>query len=460
MQSSKASKDWAAKAQSSTNDQTLGQSYITSTSFYDSMMMADVSAVHTKPIPKPPSEKMIHPSQCGNEKCPLQQVWQKNQVSINNPNHYNRESKEFDQQFIPCYNCPKCVTNVKKYCCQRCCQIDWFARHQFACSGQRPEARDSVLLTEVDRIEAQTPFIKDAVDESSLTAEQQKFEQIMSSITMRDLQFETSKDASLGKGSYGEVQKATHKSLGIPIAVKKIDKRSLTSSKIKETLIREIRIQKQLNHDYLCRLYSSFEDKDTIYLALEFAAKGNLFFLIRKEKYLSEDTAFYFFIQVCSGIYHMHKQGLIHRDIKPENILIKEGNIVKICDFGWCVQTDVATPRSTFCGTLEYMAPEMINNQPHNHTLDIWALGILLYELVHGRAPFTGAQPREIGEKIRRGVVRFKPSVTEDYKDLVLQLLQQKPAERIPLIKVFDHPWVKGFEKKYNLSRTPPPAAQ
>ena len=115
-----------------------------------------------------------------------------------------------------------------------------------------------------------------------------------------------------------------------------------------------------MNHEYICRLYTSFEDKETIYLTLEYASKGNLFYLIRKEKYLSEDTAFYFFIQVCSGIYYMHKQGLIHRDIKPENILIKEGNIIKICDFGWCVQSDANQQRNTFCGTLEYMAPEMI----------------------------------------------------------------------------------------------------
>jgi len=92
-----------------------------------------------------------------------------------------------------------------------------------------------------------------------------------------------------------------------------------------------------MNHEYICRLYTSFEDKQTIYLALEYASKGNLFYLIRREKYMSEDTAFYFFVQVCSGIYYMHKQGLIHRDIKPENILIKDGNIIKICDFGWCV---------------------------------------------------------------------------------------------------------------------------
>lgn len=105
-----------------------------------------------------------------------------------------------------------------------------------------------------------------------------------------------SKEANLGKGSYGEVQLAKHGATGIPIAVKKIEKRSLTSNKIKETLIREIRIQKQLNHEYICRLYTSFEDRETIYLALEYASKGNLFYLIRKEKYLSEDTAFYFFI--------------------------------------------------------------------------------------------------------------------------------------------------------------------
>lgn len=188
-------------------------------------------------------------------------------------------------------------------------------------------------------------------------------------------------------------------------------------------------------------------------MALEYASKGNLFYLIRKEKYLSEDTAFYFFIQVCSGIYYMHKQGLIHRDIKPENILIKEGNIIKICDFGWCVQSDANQQRNTFCGTLEYMAPEMIQNKAHNHTLDIWSLGILLYELVHGRAPFTGVHPREIQEKIMRGTIRFKPGLSSEYKDLVHAILKYDTTERLPLIKVFDHPWVRNFEKKYNLSK-------
>lgn len=119
---------------------------------------------------------------------------------------------------------------------------------------------------------------------------------MFAAITKKDLDFMQSREAALGKGSYGEVQLAKHRSTGVLVAVKKIEKASLTSSKIKETLIREIRIQKQMNHEYICRLYTSFEDKTTIYLALEYASKGNLFYLIRKEKYLSEDTAFYFFI--------------------------------------------------------------------------------------------------------------------------------------------------------------------
>jgi serine/threonine protein kinase len=103
------------------------------------------------------------------------------------------------------------------------------------------------------------------------------------------------------------------------------------------------------------------------------------------------------------------------------------------------------------------MAPEMIQNKAHNHTLDIWSLGILLYELVHGRAPFTGVHPREISDKIMRGVIRFKPGLSNEYKDLVNAILKYETTERLPLIKVFDHPWVKNFEKKYNLNKVVPP---
>ena len=107
-----------------------------------------------------------------------------------------------------------------------------------------PEARDSVLLCDVQRIEASTPFIKEAIDESSLTPEQLKLEQQLLNLKKDDLDFLQTKEANLGKGSYGEVKLAKHKATGVLVAVKQIEKASLSSAKIKETLIREIRIQK------------------------------------------------------------------------------------------------------------------------------------------------------------------------------------------------------------------------
>ena len=90
------------------------------------------------------------------------------------------------------------------------------------------------------------------------------------------------------------------------------------------------------------------------------------------------------------GIDYLHKKSVIHRDLKPENLLIdKDGNI-KLCDFGWSAESSSFEKRTTFCGTVDYLAPEMIKNQPHDHSLDIWCTGILLFELLHGYAPFNG----------------------------------------------------------------------
>ena len=203
----------------------------------------------------------------------------------------------------------------------------------------------------------------------------------------------------IGKGSYGSVQLATHIPTGTKVAVKKLDKASIKTPKLQETLNREIQIQKKLKHVNIVRLYANLEDDRFIYLILEYVEQGNLFFIIRKKAKLTEDEAFYFFIQTVAGIYFLHKNGFIHRDLKPENLLVGSDNVLKICDFGWCVQSGgqadhggggFEEQRNTFCGTLEYMAPEMIQERPHNHQLDVWSIGILLYELVHGRAPFRG----------------------------------------------------------------------
>lgn len=102
------------------------------------------------------------------------------------------------------------------------------------------------------------------------------------------------------------------------------------------------------------------------------------------------------------GIDYLHKNKIIHRDLKPENLLLdKEGNI-KICDFGWSAEMMQTNTRTTFCGTIDYMTPEMLEDKPHDHTLDLWCLGVLLYELLHGHAPFKGRNDYEKCQNIQK----------------------------------------------------------
>lgn len=144
-----------------------------------------------------------------------------------------------------------------------------------------------------------------------LSADAVREEQILAKIKLKDLAFEPKQ---IGKGAYGTVSVAMHRPSGIRVAVKKIDKVSLTSAKIRDTLKREIEIQKRLKHVNIVRLYTSLEDQNYIYLILEYVKQGNLFQIIRsrsqntdvKTSLLTEDEAFYFFIQTVAGIYFLH----------------------------------------------------------------------------------------------------------------------------------------------------------
>jgi len=120
---------------------------------------------------------------------------------------------------------------------------------------------------------------------------------------------------------------------------------------------------------------------------MEYANSGSLFSLIKKRKNFDEKKAFHYFIQTAGAVLFLHENNLVHRDLKPENILVDENNNIKLCDFGWCVEMSMGN-RVTFCGTYEYMAPEIIKEKPYNQGIDVWSLGILLYELIHGYSPF------------------------------------------------------------------------
>ncbi len=191
--------------------------------------------------------------------------------------------------------------------------------------------------------------------------------------------------ALLGKGAYSEVKLMVDESTGKKYAVKCLEKQRMRSKEELAVVEREIAIHRTLIHPNVIGLRGVQRDEQTIRLVLEFAPHGSLFGLIRKRKCLGEPEAAYYFWQVLRGIRFLHERGIIHRDIKPENILLDEGDVPKISDFGWSVEGGA---RKTFCGTLEYMAPEVLQRGNYDEKVDVWALGILLYEMLHGRAPF------------------------------------------------------------------------
>jgi len=203
-------------------------------------------------------------------------------------------------------------------------------------------------------------------------------------------------------------------------------------------------VHKSLKHSRIVTLFDHFEDNLSVYLVLEFAQNGSLFYEIRKQKKLSESQARKYFVQTCQGIQFLHQNQVIHRDIKPENILLDSNNNIKICDLGWAYKG--TETRTTFCGTMEYMAPEMITGEGHSFAIDIWALGVLLYEMLHGYAPFRGPKDTDKCNQILAGNVSFGPHVSPEAKDLIIKLMRPRSEDRIQFEEIFNSPWVNKSE--------------
>ena len=198
----------------------------------------------------------------------------------------------------------------------------------------------------------------------------------------------------LGAGSFGHVYLVTHKVTKIQYAIKAIDKRNKTNIEEKPYFRREIEIMYKIHHPNVVRLFSHFEDDNYCYFIMEYISKGNIYNLIPKDKTkkLSAQVVASIMKDVISAVYFLHNMHppIIHRDIKPENVLLAEGRVAKLTDFGWSNYMQGDEKRTTVCGTPIYLAPEIINETGHDERVDIWCIGVLLFELCTGNVPFMG----------------------------------------------------------------------
>ena len=251
----------------------------------------------------------------------------------------------------------------------------------------------------------------------------------------------------LGDGSFSKVHLYEHKKTKIKYAVKKMNLIQLEKLSYNKKLIHnEVNIHGRIIHPNIIRLYNFYKYKNNFYLILEYASKGTLFDIIRNKIGLTESNAFYYFIQTLNAIYFLHLHSIVHRDLKPENLLINEDNILKLCDFGWSVKLN-RNKRTTFCGTVEYMAPEIIKKQKYDETIDIWSLGVLLFELVHSYSPFYSEDLdiKKIGSNIIKNKLIFKEGLSDEYKDLVKKILIKDSEKRIKIEEIYQH----SFMTKY-----------
>uniref|UniRef100_A0A1I7Z5K3 Aurora kinase n=1 Tax=Steinernema glaseri TaxID=37863 RepID=A0A1I7Z5K3_9BILA len=257
---------------------------------------------------------------------------------------------------------------------------------------------------------------------------------------------------SLGRGKFGTVFLARDRKSKFVVALKVITKKQIEKYSMVSQIGREVSIQYEMRHKNILRLYGYFHDKIRMYIVLEFAGRGNLFDVMKKLKKFPGNRAAFYISQVVSAVQYCHEKGVFHRDLKLENLLLTEKEVIKLADFGWSVQVDASDiRRSTTCGTLDYICPEMLDEKPHTHTVDNWSVGVLLYEFIAGHAPFAVEGAADTIQRIRDVQYDFTEEFEDGVKDIVSRLLVREPEKRMPLLEVLAHEWVVNGSKMYEL---------
>ncbi|CAO1389042.1 unnamed protein product [Diamesa hyperborea] len=246
----------------------------------------------------------------------------------------------------------------------------------------------------------------------------------------------------LGRGKFGNVYLAREKQTKFVIALKVLFKKQITEQRIEHQVRREIEIQSHLRHPNILRMYGFFHDDSRIYLILEYAPKGTLFTCLKQQpnNCFSEKISSVYIESLVSALIYLHKHDVIHRDIKPENLLLGNANQLKIADFGWSVHEPVSN-RTTLCGTMDYLSPEMVKGEPHTKTVDVWSLGVLMFELLTGSAPFHDANHDVTYKKIMRVDYKLPSHISKPAAHLISKLLVFNPLQRMTLEQVSTHPW-------------------
>ncbi|KAL0242458.1 hypothetical protein GEMRC1_005021 [Eukaryota sp. GEM-RC1] len=253
----------------------------------------------------------------------------------------------------------------------------------------------------------------------------------------------------IGTGRFGTVRKAIQKATNQTVAIKVVKKSKVDYSK----LLREINVMRNMSHPHIVHFIDAVETSSKVYLVMEYCNGGELLDRIINKRSYSEQEASEIFKQILLAVSYMHSNNVIHRDLKPENILfstIDGHEVVKIADFGLArLDIDIdgkPVPLETQCGTPAYISPEILRKQPYDYHCDCWSLGVVLYTMMSGFAPFTGNTNAQMFNKIITGkysfVTPFCDHFSDDCKNLIGQMLIVDPTQRINIDQALLHPFI------------------
>lgn len=235
----------------------------------------------------------------------------------------------------------------------------------------------------------------------------------------------------IGKGTFGRVWLVFHKKLEKYLALKILKKADVLRHKLVHQVLRERHLLETTSNPFIVPFVGAFQNEHNLYLLMEFLVGGELYTLIRLYNTLPITWVRFFAAELLIAINYLHEHGIVYRDLKPENILLDALGHIRLIDFGLARTVEPSVPCSTFCGSPFYMAPEMVSSRSYSFSVDIWALGIVIYELLTGSPPFTGNTQVEIYRKVLFGKIPWPHNMDPDAKDLIQKLLQQDPNKRL-----------------------------
>lgn len=239
----------------------------------------------------------------------------------------------------------------------------------------------------------------------------------------------------LGKGTFGTVLLVKQQTTGRLFAQKQFKKATLTVHKrlVEQTKTERTILESVNRHPFVVKLFYAFQDHEKLYLILEYAQGGELFTHLAQERMFSEEVASFYMAEMVLALEHLHKNlGVVYRDLKPENCLLDAEGHLLLTDFGLSkVAVDENDKCDSMLGTVEYMAPEVIQGHKYGMAVDWWSFGALGFDLLTGSPPFTGQNHAKIQEKIVKSKLTMPYFLGPDAKDLLTRLLRKEPAKRL-----------------------------